>query len=119
MHGEQKVGVIRLYHIHENDFHCGSWVFDDEIPPYCALAGALIAREIAFNQLDKLIELNNEDGIDSRNRNVQCFMKTLGLTLTGERYEGTIKYLVGVLNKEDFMNNRKKIIRFFPKQYQL
>lgn len=118
LHGERKVGLIRLYHIHEKDFHCGSWVFDDNIPSFCALAGAIIAREIAFENLGKTVELNNADGIDSRNVNVQHFMKILGIELTDERYEGSIKYLVGVLRKEDFVKNKKKIIRFFPKEYQ-
>lgn len=113
-----KVGVVRLYNVNDEDFHCGSWVFDDNIPSFCALAGAIIAREIAFENLGKTVELNNADGIDSRNVNVQHFMKILGIELTDERYEGSIKYLVGVLRKEDFVKNKKKIIRFFPKEYQ-
>lgn len=114
----ERVGVIRLYHIHECDFHCGSWAFSDEAPSFCGIAGAVIGREIAFGELGKTIELNCEDGIDARNLNVQRFMKQMGLKMTGERYEGETKYLVGELTKEDFENNKHKIIRFFPKQYQ-
>lgn len=118
LYNKLKVGVVRLYNINDEDFHCGSWVFDDNIPSFCALAGAIIAREIAFEHLGKTMELNNADGIDSRNKNVQNFMKILGIELTDERYEGNIKYLVGVLRKEDFVKNKNKIIRFFPKEYQ-
>ena len=44
-------GVNRIYNIKENHFVHGSWVFSDKLPPFCSLAAALIAREIAYDTL--------------------------------------------------------------------
>ena len=118
LYDSREVGVIRLYKIKENDFYCGSWAFVDDAPSYCGLAGAVIGREIAFEQLGKSIELNCDDGIDARNVNVQRFMKMLGLKVTGEHTIGENTYIIGELTKEDFEANKHKVIRFFPKQYQ-
>lgn len=43
-----KIGVCRIYDIHENDFTIGSWVFSPDAPMGAAVLGDIITREIAF-----------------------------------------------------------------------
>lgn len=115
---DEPIGVDRLYHINETDFHCGSWVFKHGLPAYCSMAGAIMAREIAFEILEKNIEYNHKDGIVSSNTNVLRFMTMLGFKKTGEHVEGKFCFINGILTKEDFETNKSKIIRFVPKELQ-
>ncbi len=110
------VGVLRLCHFTERDYHCSSWAFKENIPSHYAFAGALFAREVAFERLGFDEEVNWRDGILAINKNVISFMKMMGWKQTGEHYEGNIKMLTGVLKKEDFLKNKSKILRFIPKQ---
>lgn len=114
----EPIGVDRLYHIHERDFHCGSWVFMHGLPAYCSIVGAVMAREIAFDILEKEIEYNHEDGIVETNVNVIKFMTMLGFKKTSEHVEGNFHFINGVLTKEDFEKNKGKVIRFVPKNLQ-
>ena len=109
------VGVLRLCHFTEHDYHCSSWAFKENIPSHYAFAGALFAREIAFERLGFDEEVNWRDGILAINRNVISFMKILGWKQTGEHYEGDIKMVTGVLTKEDYLKNKEKVLRFIPK----
>ena len=112
------IGVDRLYHIKEKEFHCGSWVFKFGLPAFCSLAGAVLAREIAFEILEKEVESNIEDGIVSTNVHVISFMTMLGFKRTGEHLEGNFHFINGLLSKEDFNKNKAKVIRFLPKEFQ-
>lgn len=112
----EPVGLLRLCYFTEHDYHCSSWAFKENIPSYYAFAGALFAREVAFERLGFEEEVNWRDGILAVNKNVIAFMKMMGWKQTGEHYEGDIKMLTGVLKKEDFLKNKSKILRFIPKQ---
>ena len=114
----EPIGVQRLCYFDGTHYHCSSWAFVEDIPSHFGIAGALIAREIAFEVLGMEVEENWRDGIVATNKNVIAFMKLLGWKQTGERFEGDLKLITGVLTKEDFYNNKKKILRFFPKEYQ-
>lgn len=114
----EAIGVDRLYHIKDKEFHCGSWVFKHGLPPYCSMAGAVMAREIAFEILNMEVESNLEDGMVDTNTNVIRFMTMLGFKKTGEHTEGRFNFINGLLTKEDFEANKTRIIRFVPKEFQ-
>lgn len=114
----EPIGVIRLCYFENDDYHCSSWTFRDNQPAYCALAGALIAREISFEMLEMKKEVNWRDGIIDNNRNVLLYMKMLGWKQTSEHFEGKIRFLTGVLTREDYLLNKSKVLRFIPKEYR-
>lgn len=114
----KKVGVARLYGIDGENYTHGSWVFVNEAPSFCAVASAIICREIAFNVLGLLSESNMRDGIDARNKNIINFQKLLGMEILGERMEGDRKFLYGKLTKESYEKHKPKVLRFIPKDYQ-
>ena len=43
-----RLGVCRIYDIHDHDFTIGSWVFSPDAPMGAAILGDIITREIAF-----------------------------------------------------------------------
>lgn len=117
-HKGEKVGVARLYGIDGVQYTHGSWVFDNDAPSYCAVASAIICREIAFDMLGLEFESNERDGMDATNKNIINFQKLLGMVVQGERLEGNRKFLYGILTKESFEQHKKGVLRFIPKQYQ-
>lgn len=108
-------GVNRIYEIQDNHFIHGSWVFSDEVPPYCALAAGIIAREIAFDILGLNEEVDTA-GVHCDNQSVLQYSRMLGVKFMGTRMYPMGKYLTGRLKKEDFQQNKNGIIRLFPKK---
>lgn len=113
----QLAGVNRLYHIESNHFVHGSWLFSDNVPPFCSLAAAVIAREIAYEILGLDIEIDT-DGIHQDNKGVLQFAKYMGHEFTGIRITAQgDKFLTSILKKEVFYRNLPKILKLFPKKY--
>ncbi|NUN81331.1 GNAT family N-acetyltransferase [Odoribacter splanchnicus] len=104
------VGLNRLYWIKEDSYTSGSWVFSPDAPFECAIAAALIVRIIAFEILGKKVE-NALDGCHKDNVKVLRFNKMIGLEITGTIQDVKGEYYTGVLTKENFEKNRKKLER--------
>lgn len=111
---DNPAGVARVYHVEENSFTFGSWLFIQNLPYWIPIAGAIIAREFAFETLGKSLELE-VDGMHEQNKGVISFSKLLGMTINGEKMEEKGRYLTGELRRDDFITNKQKVIRTFPK----
>lgn len=107
----KRVGVCRLYSIHDKQFTFGSWLFKRDIPFFCSIAGAVIAREIAFDILGLELEVE-KDGTHEDNKKVWRFSKQLGMVFNGKRIDDKGVYLTGVLTKEAFELNKPDVCRF-------
>lgn len=113
----QSAGVNRLYHIEADHFVHGSWLFSNNVPPFCSLAAAVIAREIAYELLGLVIEIDT-DGIHQDNKGVLQFAKFMGHEFIGSRIteQGDV-FLTSKLKREAFYHNLPKILKLFPKKY--
>lgn len=107
------VGVARIYNVGDTTFTFGSWIFNEGLPYWVSIAGAIISREFAFDCLrkDKEIEI---DGTHEDNKGVVSFSRMLGMTFNGCRMDAKGRYLTGFMLKEDFENNKQRFIRTFP-----
>lgn len=108
-------GVNRIYEIKESTFIHGSWLFANDVPPYCPLAAAVIARQVAFYDL----ELKREEdtaGIHVENVSVWQFAQLMGEEFTGIRTDSMGNFKIGILTKESFEKNLPKILRLIPKK---
>ena len=112
----QPAGVNRIYNIEGDHFIHGSWVFSNDVPPYCSLAASIIAREIAFDVLG-LEEEVDTSGIHKDNKNVLEVSRILGVEFTGVRKSPEGDFLTSILTKRNFENNKNKILRIIPKKY--
>lgn len=112
----KRAGVNRIYNINSDSFIHGSWIFSNDVPPFCSLAAAIIAREIAFEQLSLKIE-NDTAGIHESNTGVLKFAEFMGEIFDGERIDSEMGcFKIGHITKEDFYKNHDKILRLFPKK---
>ena len=114
-YNDKPAGVNRLYNIEENHFVHGSWLFSNDVPPYCSLAAAVIARQIAFETLGLDIEIDT-DGIHKDNIGVLQFAKFMGHLFEGSRINEQGEFLTSTLSKENFYKNLPKILKLFPKK---
>ncbi|MCK9617645.1 MAG: GNAT family N-acetyltransferase [Lentimicrobiaceae bacterium] len=108
--GGQPVGLNRIYHIEEDRFTSGSWVFEQNAAFECSIASALIVRIIAFDILGKEIEFGVE-GCHVDNKKVIKFNLMIGLKIKGTRIEENGEYYTFNLTKQDFEKNKPKIER--------
>lgn len=111
----KKAGVNRLYEIDDNHFIHGSWLFANNVPPYCALAAAVIAREIAYDMLELDIEIDTA-GIHKDNVDVLQFARYMGCEFDGSVIRHGEEFLTSHLTKEIFENNKHKILKLFPRR---
>ena len=109
-------GVNRIYDIYGTTFIHGSWIFSNEVPPFCSLAAAVIAREIAYEDLNLLLE-EDTSGIHQDNSSVLEVSRILGVEFTGVRNSEDGDFLTGRLTKEEFEKNKNKLLRIIPKKY--
>ena len=110
---DKVVGLTRLYHITEDSFTFGSWVFDDNLPYYIPIAGAIMTRDLAFFELGKSIE-KEVDGTNENNKGVISFSKMCGMVFDGFRLVDGDKFMTGYLLKDVYIKNREKIIKILP-----
>lgn len=115
LYEEKPVGVCRIYHITEDAFTFGSWIFLQGLPFWIPIAGAIIGREIGFETLGKTKELEI-DGTHILNSGVISFSRQLGMNITGERQDNKGIYLTGILLREEFEKNKTKFINKFPQK---
>lgn len=113
-HNGKPIGVNRIYDIKDNTFIHGSWIFIPDTLPYCSLAAAVIAREIAFYNLGLEIEIDTA-GIHVDNIGVLQFAQYMGEEFTGSYISSLGEFRTGILTKESFESNKNKIIKLFPK----
>lgn len=104
------VGLNRLYWIKEDSYTSGSWIFSPDAPMECSIASALIVRIIAFEMLGMKVE-NALDGCHKDNVKVLRFNRLIGLEITGTIQDTKGEYYTGILTKENFEKNKKKIER--------
>lgn len=114
--GSIPAGVTRIYGIKDNHFIHGSWVFANNVPPFCSLAAAVIAREIAYDTLG-LEEEMDTSGIHEDNQGVLQVSRMLGVEFYGERDSSNGKFLLGRLPKSVFNENKKNLLKLIPKKY--
>ena len=115
---EDQIRWIAKYKQRESqgiDFVHGSWLFSNDVPPYCSLAAAVIARQIAFETLGLDIEIDT-DGIHKDNIGVLQFAKFMGHLFEGSRINEQGEFLTSTLSKENFYKNLPKILKLFPKK---
>ena len=110
---EEPVGLARIYNIRENTFTYGSWLFKEGLPYWVSIAGAIIAREFAFEELGKEKEIE-ADGTHEDNKGVISFSRMLGMNFDSFKMDEKGKYLTGYMLKEDFEKNKQRFIRTFP-----
>ena len=108
------VGVARIYNVTDDTFTFGSWLFKEGLPFWVSCAGAIIAREFAFETLGKSKEVD-ADGTHEDNKGVLSFSRMLGMNFDSFKMDVKGKYLTGYMLKEDFERNKQRIIRTFPK----
>ena len=109
----ESVGLARIYNVHEKTFTFGSWLFKDGLPYWVSIAGAIIAREFAFEELGKEKEIES-DGTHENNKGVISFSRMLGMNFDSFKMDEKGKYLTGYMSKEDFEKNKQRFIRTFP-----
>lgn len=109
------VGLTRLYHISNESFTFGSWVFDDDLPYYVPIAGAIMTRDLAFIELEKKIE-KEVDGTNESNKGVLSFSKMCGMSFDGFRMVEGEKFLTGHLMREEYLRRRERIIKLLPQE---
>ena len=114
--GSTPAGVTRIYNIDDNHFIHGSWVFANNVPPFCSLAAAIIAREIAYDTLGLEEEIDTS-GIHIDNQGVLQVSKMMGVEFYGERESDNGKFLLGRLSRSAFNANKKNILKLIPKKY--
>lgn len=107
------VGVARIYNVTEESFTFGSWLFKEGLPFWVSCAGAIIAREFAFETLGKSKEVE-ADGTHEDNKGVISFSRMLGMNFDSFKMDVKGKYLTGYMLKDDFERNKQRIIRTFP-----
>ena len=78
-----------------------------------SIAGAIIAREFAFEELGREKELD-VDGTHEENKGVISFSRMLGMNFNSFRIEEDGKFLTGYMLKEEFEKNKQRFIRTFP-----
>jgi hypothetical protein len=115
-YGAKPAGVARIYGIEDNHFIHGSWVFANNVPPFCSLAAAIIAREIAYDTLGLEEEIDTS-GIHEDNQGVLQVSKMMGVDFYGERESDNGKFLLGRLPKSVFNENKNNILKLIPKKY--
>ena len=111
----ERAGVNRIYDIEDKHFIHGSWLFSNNVPPYCPLAAAIMAREIAFYILHLDAEIDTA-GIHVDNTGVLQFATFMGEVFNGYRDSEQGRFLTGYLTKELFEQNLDKVKRLFPKK---
>lgn len=108
-HQGTRLGVCRIYNIHERSCTGGSWAFTPGSPTELVVASSLITRDIMF----EILKLE-EDNFDVRkeNKKVLKFHKMSGSEVVGEteldylfritpeRYYPKREYLINLLNLE-------------------
>ena len=109
----EPVGLARIYNIQETTFTFGSWLFKEGLPYWVSIAGAIIAREFAFEGLGKEKEVE-ADGTHEDNKGVISFSRMLGMNFDSFKMDEKGKYLTGYMLKEDFEKNKQRFIRTFP-----
>lgn len=110
---DNPVGLARIYNVQETTFTFGSWLFKEGLPYWVSIAGAIIAREFAFEELGKEKELE-VDGTYEDNKGVISFSKLLGMIFDGYNMDVKGKRITGYLLKKDFEKNKQRFIRTFP-----
>lgn len=110
---DEPVGVARIYNVQDTTFTFGSWLFKDGLPYWVSIAGAIIAREFAYDVLGKEKELD-VDGTHEDNKGVLSFSRMLGMDFDSFKQDEKGKYLTGYMLKEDFEKNKQRFIRTFP-----
>lgn len=110
---DEPVGLARIYNIQEKTFTFGSWLFKEGLPYWVSIAGAIIAREFAFEELGKEKEIE-ADGTHEDNKGVISFSRMLGMNFDSCKMDAKGKYLTGYMLKEDFEENKQRFIRTFP-----
>lgn len=114
--GTIPAGVTRIYEIEDNHFIHGSWVFANNVPPFCSLAAAVIAREVAYDTLGLEEEIDTS-GIHEDNQGVLQVSRMMGVEFYGERDTSNGKFLLGRLPKSVFIENKNNILKLIPKKY--
>ena len=75
------MGLNRIYDIKGDEFEIGSWVFSPDAGPNNAIFGDLLARSLAFEQLQFNI---CKIAVKKDNRPVLRYTKSFNPTLVGE-----------------------------------
>lgn len=104
-----RVGLDRIYNIHNGIFTTGSWVFDKGASFECSVIAAIIVREIAFDELNLSFE-DSFDGVHVDNKKVIQFNHLLGLKDGKHFIDEKGEYISQSLTKEDFHMNKSKIL---------
>jgi hypothetical protein len=108
---EERVGLYRLYGIHDTTFTSGSWVFSPDASFECCIAASIMLRELAFEQMGMELE-DGWDGVHVNNKKVIKFNKMIGLKETGRFMDVKGEYLTMQMTKDDFEKNKPKLLKY-------
>lgn len=106
----KRVGLNRIYKIHEGVFTTGSWLFEKDAPFECSVLASIIGREIAFDQLGLDFE-NAYDGVHVDNKKVIKFNHMMGLKDGRHFQDEKGEYIAQSLTKDDFHANKDRILK--------
>lgn len=107
---DNPLGVYRLYNLHDGIFTTGSWVFMRACDSSSPILAAIIAIELAFENLN--LELVDAfDGCHVDNKKVDKVNRLLGYKETGRIQDVKGEYITYTLCKEDFYQSREKLLK--------
>lgn len=107
----QRVGLNRMYCIHDTTFTTGSWVFSPDASFDCCIASSIMLRELAFEQMGMELE-DGWDGVHVDNHKVIKFNKMIGLKETRRFMDVKGEYIAMQLTKDDFEKNKVKLLKY-------
>lgn len=107
----ERVGLYRLYSIHDTTFTSGSWVFSPDASFECCIAASIMLRELAFEQMGMELE-DGWDGVHVNNKKVIKFNKMIGLKETRRFTDVKGEYIAMQMTKEDFEKNKPKLLKY-------
>lgn len=106
----KRVGLNRIYKIHDGIFTTGSWLFDKEASFECSALASVIGREIAFDELGFEFE-DAFDGVHIDNKKVIKFNHMMGLKDGSHFQDEKGEYISQSLTKDDFHNHKTRMLK--------
>lgn len=105
-----RVGLNRIYNIHDGIFTTGSWLFDRNASFECSVLASIIGREIAFDELNFFFE-DAFDGCHVDNKKVIKFNHMIGLKDGRHFQDEKGEYVAQSLTSDDFHHNKHRILK--------
>lgn len=108
--GNQRLGLIRIYKIHDNIFTLGSWTMIPDASLEAILASTILSREVAFEVLNFEKE-DAFDGVNVENKKVLRFTLSWGMK-PYNRYTNELGEFISLeLTRNDYYIAKERKLR--------